>query len=304
MTRFLLGGDAFYVDNTALNAWLPSRNRWSRGQGEELVEGVGGRLSAHGHTNISSDSARKAIKGILDTLTRQRYPHASGYVKDTLRKLMQDDMYSTTTASGLRAGRQRFLVLACLARYTHSYPLASAITSFLSENILDVVQYESPYYFREWSQALNELQGIVPDPMLQHLIAQLTGRGHSNWSPHKWYDSDTMRMAKAIEAAQCYPRAPSPRLLGPPLSMEHWRPSSAPGYRYPRIQSPEWRLNRWCRSAWSSPIIKPRIPDYYDEGGYEALAVEQECQAAEMDDINRRLERLENSPHNSPYDLY
>lgn len=264
------------------------------------MEGVRDRLSAQGQTNISSDNIRRAIKEILDTLTRSQSHLAPGHVKETLRKLMQDDLYSKTF-SGLTAGRQRFLVLACLARYTHSYPLATALTSFLSDNIHDVVQCDSHYYYREWIQALHELQGIVPDPILQHLIAQLTSRGRSNWSPHKWYDSDATKLAKAIEAAQCYPSLPSPRLLGPSLGLDHWRPSSAPGYRFPRIQSPEWRLNRWCPSAWSSPVLQPRIPDYYEDDGYEALAVEQECQAAEMDDINRRLDRLENSPYNPYY---
>ncbi|KAH3970574.1 hypothetical protein HBI25_139790 [Parastagonospora nodorum] len=303
MVRISIDGKLFTVDNTVAKSWLPNANSWSHIRGDDIVDAVENSLSARSQTSIAPSTVRKVIRDLFQTLSRHHHRNAANFTTETLQSLLHEDKYGNQL-SGLKASRSHFLILAALARCTHSIPLAIAIASFLSNNIHDVVQYESHYYLREWNQALHELHGVFPDPhMLQQLIAQLTGCGRSSWSPHKWYDSDATKMKKAIEAAQSWPRIPSPRMIGPPLDLG--RPLSAPGYRCPRIPSPDWRLNRWYRSAWSSPVMQPRIPDYCDDEGYEALAVEQECQAAEMDDMNRRLKRLENSsPYSSNYYSY
>jgi hypothetical protein len=50
-------------------------------------------------------------------------------------------------------------------------------------------------------------------------------------------------------------------------------------------------------SAWVSPVtsprLNPRMNDYFTDDEYEALQIEQNIQAAEVDELSERVQRLE-----------
>jgi hypothetical protein len=181
-----------------------------------------------------------------------------------------------------------FVVLACLARITTSDKLAEVLVTWLSSFVNLVVQYETPHHLREWGSAMCELRGLAYEPTLQQLLACLmpSTPAYTPW-PRKM----------TAHAYEPWNRR-RPKLIA---TTDGWMPRarSAPGFRCPvvRVRSPEmrlaWPVKRWPRSAWTSPIIPARVPDYLDNEEYEALQLEQDLQALEVDELNRRVMRLE-----------
>lgn len=273
-------------------SWFPGLLTWTGAMdGYMLVEKIYSSISASTHSTISSPEISTILAQFFKTFEPQYFNSRTDCLSRRLQHLLSGDIHGSRF-SGLRASRQSFLTLACLAHITLSEKLAEALVAFLSAYIYLVVQHEASYHIREWGVALHELRGLVYDPTLQELLACLM--------PSQWRTPITRTPWLPVEA---YPAPYDPfrgrlplRALPAPACWAVSRARSAPGYRY-RCPSPDWRRPRIPQSAWASPALSPRKPprvnDFFNDEDYEALRIEQDAQAAEVDELSQQIRAME-----------
>jgi hypothetical protein len=288
-----------WVDDGAVIFWFPELTLWGANAGRRIVDQIDERILAYSQTSIAPSTIQRALKDLFQIFNLYQIGSKRERILTKLRTLLSGDMYGGQLG-GLKISRQRFLILASMARCTLSYALAQALVEFLSENIYNVLHHEATYHLREWGLALNELRGLVHDPLLQQLLSHLTGLTQKQWevSVPGWHSPGPVTMLKAVAAAQNFPSWPRRRLLhAPPVWGPTPRARSAPGFRQFHLPSPDWRMKALPSSAWVSPVtsprLNPRMNDYFTDDEYEALQIEQNIQAAEVDELSERVQRLE-----------
>jgi hypothetical protein len=284
--------DSIKVDEKAILSWFPTllTSRSFNIDGDQLTDTIDDRIASYTQTSITSSTIRHSLKQFFDAFRPFHNISHTSWLKQKLERLLNTDIHGPQV-SGCKSIRQTFLILACLARTTASAKLADALATWLSNFDNLVVQYETPHHLREWGFAICELRGLAYEPTLQQLLACVMPSmpAYNSWP----------RKVMADAAYEQWNRR-RPKLIAAP---DRWVPRarSAPGYRCPvvRVRSPElrlgWPVNRWPRSAWPSPVIPARVPDHSDNEEYEALQLEQDLQALEVDELHRRVMRLEGS---------
>jgi hypothetical protein len=150
------------------------------------------------------------------------------------------------------------------------------------------------------ASGVDELRGLIHDPLLQQLLSCLTGLTQREWGVpvSDCHNPGPLTMMKAVAAAQNFPAWPRGRLLqAPPMWGPIPRARYAPGYRHFHLPSPDWRTKALPSSAWVSPVTSPRLNsrmnDCFTDEEYKALQIEQDIQAAEVDELSERVWRLE-----------
>jgi hypothetical protein len=226
----------------AVYAWFPRLFDWGTVNGEKLIEEVEYRIAKQAHEDIDTRTIRESFRQLF-IVFRSLHGSRTDRIQTALYDLLKRDLHRTQF-SGLKESRQRFLILASLARHVPSDRLAEALAGFLSEQVFVVVEIEQPYHLREWGLALHELRGLVPEPILLQLASYLTWPGRARgigWHMPGLHDPRENMMRKAI--------ADAPH----PPAVKHFR-----GRRHNRVPLPP----RWEIRARSVPVLQPR---YYGQ---------------------------------------
>jgi hypothetical protein len=265
-----------------------------------LVKEVGRHISKHASEHIGGETIRDTLKEFFRRF-RSIHLSRSEWLYETLGQTLWEDIRGTQR-SGLKESRQKSVILGCLAGIASSNRLAGVLISFLSKHIFAVVEHEQPGHLREWGLTLHELCGLGYEPILVQLASHLTRPGPAigyGWSLPNFHDPREENVRKALADAQ--------RLL----AADYHRGRRQNG----RLRLPGWV---WARSARAYPhhhhtavgfhlprMSRAAVPfgcfdesdDWEDLNDYKDLAVvrvQQHLQAAEVDQLERRVRILEN----------
>lgn len=299
---------AFLVYEEELTSWFTDILGYSIFNvisGDRLVSDVEDRLSRHIQEYIKPERIRMTLKHLFEIFkSRVAGSKTAGFFA-IIGGLQQHDAQDRFT-SGLRGTRQRFLILCAFAHQMHSEPLAETLVGFLSNSIFGIVEEEDPYLLRSWGLGLHELRGLVSGPVLAQLLSLLTnvgyGPGHGSkdgWPGAQLSDPWTMAMMmRNLMEARHNPFTDNyrgRRLAEPEATGWGHRARSLPVTRR-RPRSPDWQVRRLRlpHSGWVSPVVSPAtypMSEYFDE--LKAVGWEQNVQAIEVDDLQRRVRLLE-----------
>lgn len=306
MVHIYFSNGSIEVDAEAVEAWFPELGAhltWAEYNGEHLVDVIADTIAQQGLENISTVDIRNAFKQLFSafaggTVTSSQRQEL---VRGNLDAKLVEDMHSGAAWQGLKVCRQRFLILACLAGYGQSKPLARALASWFAGNNLIVSSQEDCHRLSSWGIALHKLQGLIHAPTLAQLANALKHPGPPAWDlpsvsmPFHYHPHPAM-VLKALPES---PRLDHYRGRGRhsrALVLPTWadRARSAPAYRLP-ARSPDWSVGyRLPRPSWGTPVTNQlALPARGGWADLEEVMYEQDLQAAEVDDLERRVSRLE-----------
>jgi hypothetical protein len=303
--QVLLEGSPIAVERTTFQKWFPRLGQQllfaSVVEADNLMFEVASRLVNNTTVPIETEDVRKT----LEKTFRQMGLHFGGGFelestgdrnKKAMAKLLREDT-SIDSHLGLYRSRKQFLILCIAAQREQSQRLAQALIDFLSEYVWHIVDAEDQTLLCEWCLGVMELQGLIIEPLLQHMIHQLAGSGNhmtNGWRKHAYHDPHTGTMMRMLMEAQQNPylRGRAPLALGGPAE---WYPRarSLPLVRRRRSRDLRIGLPMLPSSALTSPVMSPTVyprAEYLDE--VKNLQYQNVEMNAKLDNIGHKVDLL------------
>jgi hypothetical protein len=304
--RINFDSDQISLNRSTFVEWFPGYEDYiqlgKRIDVGDIVVRLKGDIHEHAGIHLPSDSVEKVLRRTFEAL---RWNHFAGgwppgSPNEQLKKRMADVLQQEKYDGTLHRSRAQFLVLCFAASLAQSKRLAKVLASFLSEYMPDVLEAESTTHLHEWVFGIQQLQGLVLEIHLYHLLQRLAGFGNHmahKWRNHGYYHNAQAAMMRAFMEAQQNPylhhhRGRAPLAIGGPAG---WYPRarSLPLVRRRRSRDMRIGLPMLPNSAWTSPVMSPvgyARGNYFDE--MENLQYQNVEMNAKLDDINEKVDML------------